>query len=533
MGSGSGEAAPELEDRAEFENRDLADQARSRAATAGLLGQLLLSEPTPDQADLVHGIAALEPLGRDDPELRSEYERVLLRGVAPYESVFSSEDGQVGGRAAAGVVDVYREHGFNRDAAARVASPDHLGLELQFFGHLCAEEAAGWGSGHPERAAQAVEAERELMQVHLGRWADVALAAISRRAAGSPYAGLADAASAFLVAETQRLRPSPDHPGMPPVVVASPPSRLGPAKLARYLLAPGSCGAYLDVEDLASAARSIGAPWRPSDTRSRFRQVVESAMDGGDLGPLLQALVPSLERELSDHVARAERMPGAERAWKAWRLSAEATLELLHRLSSGPARSPGPSGTVAGPGRPAVELPAVQVRLTVGTDAAEVVLEAVLEALAEIDLGPRVIVEAETPPAPLQMLARGRRSGESIAAGQPEEVLLLAPGMSGALWPDNGTTEERIWRYLASAGEVTGGSTCQVMVHAKLLDQGLLDQGLARPGIEVVVAGDPGALRPGEASSVPELRDRVEKQMAGIDPAKGRRAQVPPKGGSS
>ncbi len=77
---------------------DLVAQAERRLVLAATLGRLILSEPGPDLADLGDALPGLH--GLSDTRLAIDYERVFLRAVAPYESVFVSDDGQQGGPAA-------------------------------------------------------------------------------------------------------------------------------------------------------------------------------------------------------------------------------------------------------------------------------------------------------------------------------------------------------------------------------------------------------------------------------------------------
>jgi TorA maturation chaperone TorD len=312
---------------------DLVDQAVTRARLGALLGRLLAGEPGSDLGPLVAGIERLAPLATGDPGLMADYERLLLREVPVYESVFLDADGQRGGPLVSPVSATYESVGFDESAAWRVAGPDHLGLELRCYAHLCAEEAAGWERDQPDRATRAVEAARGFLAAHLGAWGEVAMEAVRRRAGGSPYAEVAVAVMSFLSSEAERLRPDPDHPGLPPVGVDPPPQRMGPHRLARWLLAPACSGAYLDADDLGTAAILLGIPWRASDPRSRFGQVVEDASSGGDLDALLAALRPAIERWLQFHTEREASRSGDTRTWRTWRLRAEQTLELIDRTA--------------------------------------------------------------------------------------------------------------------------------------------------------------------------------------------------------
>lgn len=312
---------------------DLVDQAVTRARLAALLGRLLAGEPGPDLAPLVAAVERLAPLADGGPSLAADYERLLLREVPVYESVFLDAGGQRGGPTASAVSAAYESVGFDEMGAWRVAGPDHLGLELRCYAHLCAEEAAGWESDQPDRAVRAVEAARGFLATHLGAWGEVAMEAVRRRAGASPYAEVAVAVTSLLASEAERLRPDPDHPGLPPLDVDPPPRRMGPHRLARWLLAPACSGAYLDTEDLGAAALALGIPWRASDPRSRFGQVVDDAAGAGDLDVLLAALRPAIERWLRFHAEREATRSGDARRWRSWRLRTERTLEVIDRMT--------------------------------------------------------------------------------------------------------------------------------------------------------------------------------------------------------
>lgn len=401
---------------------DLVAQARRRARLAALLGRLLLSEPGPDLAGLVEGIAELELLAQGGPDLAADYERALLRQVPPYQSVFCGPDGQRGGDLVNDVAELYRRQGFDEADRWRVAGPDHLGLLLRAYAQLCAEEASGWEADQPDRAARAVESARELLGVHVSGWAEVAMAAIAQRATG-PYRALAEAVSGFVGAEAERLRPDPDHPDLPALEVPAPPIGLGPARLARWLLAPAACGVWLDTDDLAEAAHALGIPWRPSDPRSRLRRVVEAVTDAEELPALAVLLRPAVERWRQFHLDHEARCAGDRRTWRSWRLRAEATLDLLDRLAG--------VGTGAGTG-PGLG-PVVIVVSGTGHDERNRAAAALLRVLAPLQL--RMAVSTDLRPRLADAVAGFLDAGA-------DEVLLAGGQVSALAFRDGGGERE-------------------------------------------------------------------------------------------
>ena len=307
---------------------DLALLAERRAGLAALFGLLLLEEPGPAINELVAGVPTLASLGSGDERLAVEYERVFLRGVPLYESGFRSEDGQLGGSVAAAVAARYEQLGSteHREARWRVAGPDHLGLELRCYATLCHDEAEAWRSDVPDAAMKAVEAERSFLADHVSAWAPVAVQAAARAAGTGPYRALLDALGDFLGEEHERLRPAPDvgvHLPIEPL-----PTHLGPARLGRLLLAPATCGAWLTAPDIEAAAAAIGVPWRPSDTRTALRHVIESATETDEFGRVVMALMPAVARARDRHLQAAAADPGNGAHWRAWAARAE-QMELL------------------------------------------------------------------------------------------------------------------------------------------------------------------------------------------------------------
>ncbi len=310
---------------------DLAEIADQRAAFAALAGALLLSEPGPRTAPFVERVPELAALA--DAATGVDYERIFLRAVVPYESVFRSDEAERGGVVASRVADHLDDIGFDehRTGRWRVAGPDHLGLELRAYAYLVGLEASAWRNGRPDEAARYVESQRRLLGDHLAWWAQVALDALVGPAGGSAYAALVDEVEQFLVEEIDRLRPVPllDTSQLDEVPSIG---RLGPRRLARHLLSPARSGMWLGLAEIGDAARNLGFPWRPMDGRQNLVPLVAAAVDAREIGQLVQPWV-GLARETAARAAhRAATQPGAEVVWQSTAMRAGVTFELLERL---------------------------------------------------------------------------------------------------------------------------------------------------------------------------------------------------------
>jgi TorA maturation chaperone TorD len=312
---------------------DLALIAERRGGLAALLGLLTLEEPGPGLAPLIADIPALAPLALGGPAIATEYERVFLRGVPLYESVFRHEDGQHGGEAVTAIVERYEHLGFSEhlERPWRVAGADHLGLQLRCLAHLCQEEAAAWRADTPDKAMEMVETERAFLAHHLAGWAPVAVHCAIRSAGESAYSPLLAAIADHLNEEFERLRPAPDLGSQ--IDIEPLPTNLGPARLSRLLLAPATSGTWLTSTVIGRASRSIGAPWRPSDTRSALRHVIESAHDTGDLPALLQLIADNLDEAIDLHHQDAAHSPGNAANARRWALTAESMRDRLVQIA--------------------------------------------------------------------------------------------------------------------------------------------------------------------------------------------------------
>lgn len=313
---------------------DLAALAERRAGLSALLGLLLLEEPGPELRPYVDRHAALAPLACGDAALPSEYERVFLRGVPLYESVFRSDGGQHGGERLGEVLAAYDRCGFSEHDQRRwrIAGADHLGMELRCYAHLCHGEAVAWRQATADAAVEAVEAERAFLADHLATWGQVAALAGGEVAGEGPYAEVFSAVDAFLGEENARLRPAPalgaalDAPGLP--------TRFGAARLARLLLAPATSGAWLGVGVISAAAARIGSPWRPSDTRSSLAHLLHAAEETGDLAQVVAPVADALDDAAAAYAARATSEPGNAATWQLWQARAEAMAALVRQVAA-------------------------------------------------------------------------------------------------------------------------------------------------------------------------------------------------------
>lgn len=107
--------------------------------------------------------------------LSVEYCRLVLGPYSlpcpPYGSVYL-DGGQVMGPSAVDALSRYRQEGL-RVATGWAEPPDHIGVELEFMAQLSARYCAAADSRRYEEARHLLNAQREFLRDHLGRWGPI------------------------------------------------------------------------------------------------------------------------------------------------------------------------------------------------------------------------------------------------------------------------------------------------------------------------------------------------------------------------
>jgi len=264
----------------------------------------VLVEP-PDRPG-VAGVA--EALGLGDLPEASAYTDVFVFQLYPYASVYVGAEGMLGGEARDRVA------GFLAALGHEVpAEPDHLALLLGVYAGLCGVEK---GEG----------ARRALLWEHLLSWLPVYLDKV-RQVAPRFYRSWAETLRSALDAEAEELGRQgelPLHLREAPALVD--PREASPEEFLKSLLAPARSGLLLVREDLARAARELGAGLRAGERLFALRSLLAQ-----DAAGTLAWLAREAEAWHALHRQRlAAHGPVAE--W--WAARAASTAELLRELAA-------------------------------------------------------------------------------------------------------------------------------------------------------------------------------------------------------
>lgn len=258
--------------------------ALARARTYGFVAEVLLDGWT-DRALAASVGLPIAPFIPHDADVRdAHHQQVFGRAVPPYESVFRSPKGLLGGDVARQVRDDLDSVGFHYDRTD--VEPDHAGLQCAALSFLCAAEADAHRDRVPTQALQ--QLQTEFIRSHLGRWLPLLHRAVA--AQGRPEC---TELTGLLMDLVQ------DHAPIEPVaepfedVLANP--KHGLKDVARYLLAPARCGVWLGAEDIQRVADraelACGFGRRPQMMESLWF----SAVDHQRVPDLVEALTGAIE----------------------------------------------------------------------------------------------------------------------------------------------------------------------------------------------------------------------------------------------
>jgi len=265
------------------------DHALARARTYAFIAEVLLDGWTDRAVALARDLPWMPPLPDDPDQRAARHQRALGHGVPPYESVFRSDDGLLGGPIAHEVREAYAQMGFRHRRTD--IEPDHAGLQCAALGFLCAAEADAHRDGVPTE--RLVELQQGFLTAHLGLWVDMLADAITRQ--GVPEVA---AVTSLLVELVRDHAPFEPEPAATEDVLADP--KTGLKSVARYLLVPGRCGVWLSQADIQRVAAEAELACGFGRRVQMLESLWFSAVDHERVPQLCEALQHQLDELVTD-----------------------------------------------------------------------------------------------------------------------------------------------------------------------------------------------------------------------------------------
>jgi len=162
-------------------------ELKNRIALYGLISRLMMVEVDEEFLDTIENdedLLALFPnykawdkrqtLSRK--ELVDEYYNVdftnlFLMHLVPYESFYTRDDQMIESGGDNPVLDLYHEFDFTvKLDKARVVSPDHIGVELEFMYMLCIAALNAFTADDKDSLCELFQVQRAFLKEHLLEW---------------------------------------------------------------------------------------------------------------------------------------------------------------------------------------------------------------------------------------------------------------------------------------------------------------------------------------------------------------------------
>jgi len=132
---------------------------------------------------------------------------VLPSGVLPHEALYLDIHKRLGGRVTAEVQRFYEKAGANiLDRCGEV--PDHMGMELDFMGFLCAMEKQLRARDDVPTLNKCITLQKAFLEEHLLKWAHRCCDELIKHSTYGFYKAVARFASEFLRSEEEYIKES-------------------------------------------------------------------------------------------------------------------------------------------------------------------------------------------------------------------------------------------------------------------------------------------------------------------------------------
>jgi len=201
---------------------ELKIELQNRIAIYGLISRLMLVEVDDVFLDTIEkdeALLDLFPNYRDwekratltREELVNEYYNVdftnlFLMHLVPYESFYTRDDQMIESGGDNPVLSLYNELDFEVELdVARIVSPDHIGVELEFMYMLCVASLKAFKEDNKDALCELYQVQRAFLKEHLLEWTPLFLINAKRESRTPLYHDGAELTLEFLLSDFEYI----------------------------------------------------------------------------------------------------------------------------------------------------------------------------------------------------------------------------------------------------------------------------------------------------------------------------------------
>jgi len=198
------------------------EDIEKRADMYALLSRLLLQETDEESLNFLKNSESLNQLfpnlkdwelwdQLDNRELANkhlnvDFTNISLLHLVPYETFYTRDDQMVETGGANPATNYYHEYGFKVEfETARVVSPDHIGVELEFMYKLATAQIEAIKSEDSKSADKMLKVQNRFLQDHILNWIALYLINVKYEARTPFYHDLAETTLGFLLEDGEFL----------------------------------------------------------------------------------------------------------------------------------------------------------------------------------------------------------------------------------------------------------------------------------------------------------------------------------------
>ena len=138
--------------------------------------------------------------------LHVDFAEISLVNLIPYESFYTREDGMIESGGDNPVYQFYEEFDFTVEKGlARVLSPDHIGVELEFMYMLCEAQIKALNEDDQESAKEIQSLQKSFMEKHILKWVPLYLINVKNEASTPLYHDSAMTGLEFILSDYEYL----------------------------------------------------------------------------------------------------------------------------------------------------------------------------------------------------------------------------------------------------------------------------------------------------------------------------------------
>ncbi len=201
---------------------NLNDDIQKRITLYGLISRLMMKEVDENLLETIESdeaLLALLPNYKAWPKRRTDtmqnlitqaynvdFANLFILHLVPYESFYIREDQMIESGGENPVIGLYNALDFRVELdEARVVSPDHIGVELEFMYMLCVAQQKALEAEDMEGVCELLEVQYGFLKDHLLVWAPLFLINAKRESRTPLYHDATDLTLAFLLSDFEYL----------------------------------------------------------------------------------------------------------------------------------------------------------------------------------------------------------------------------------------------------------------------------------------------------------------------------------------